>query len=610
MEVNLQHEDLLIQLRAKLNEEKIKLWESPYIATDGEITQSIKDLAGKYSNELSIDSETVLQALRELQLHSIERSKANAEFKETGFATFRVKATIPGEKPKMLKLQKKLQVMGSELIAVIAEEIGVAENRVKVIFNGKVINTSSSLEQQGVKNGALMMALVMAESPEEVKKEDTMYMEMKTVRDDATLLSEHADDFADDDEYMRLEDQSGKPVELPPAERRSLLVGLALHERGRAAAKQHDYSLALVLFLEADRQLSECRSSILKSVDNWAVLQLDVSWCYLCLRSLPHAGDAAARLASAEASFRDTYGEDHQRLIALKGSAANERVLLMRMYLLQGIVAYHQNKRAEAKSLLEKAEKELNELRVDENSVITLMELGWSRAAARAGLRAARGDTERAHHYLAARKAQRDKARDQHRLERQRRFLGMCMDGSAVSQQLVEALVGMGYARRLAAVALRNSNNHVAEAVRLIQEQPELLKDTDESSADSESISSDDSMVEPDNKLVAELEAMGYDPVEAKAALRMSRNHISGAVDRLVAGHGRVTTTNEDTGNPSTSSGADARKRQKLHKRDKRKDREEALRRLTSALKSEEDDYLDTSLTEEEEFLVQYKSLL
>lgn len=36
----------------------------------------------------------------------------------------------------------------------------------------------------------------------------------------------------------------------------------------------------------------------------------------------------------------------------------------MRLHLLQGIVAYHQNKRAEAKMLLEKAENELNELRV------------------------------------------------------------------------------------------------------------------------------------------------------------------------------------------------------------------------------------------------------
>lgn len=50
--------------------------------------------------------------------------------------------------------------------------------------------------------------------------------------------------------------------------------------------------------------------------------------------------------------------------------SANERVLFMRLYLLQGIVAYHQNNRAEAKRLLDKAEEEINALRVNNKTVI------------------------------------------------------------------------------------------------------------------------------------------------------------------------------------------------------------------------------------------------
>lgn len=116
--------------------------------------------------------------------------------------------------------------------------------------------------------------------------------------------------------------------------------------------------------------------------------------------------------------------------------------------------------------------------------------------------------------------------------------------------------------------------------------------------------------MEPDNKLVAELEAMGYDTEEAKTALRLSRNHISGAVDRLVAGGGKVVLS-DDPDNPSTSSGAVSKRKAKKHRREKRKkERELALRRLNAAIRTEEDDYLDTSLTEEEEFLAQYKSLL
>lgn len=38
----MKHEDLLIKLRAKLNEEKIKLWEPPFVQTDGVVPQSLQ----------------------------------------------------------------------------------------------------------------------------------------------------------------------------------------------------------------------------------------------------------------------------------------------------------------------------------------------------------------------------------------------------------------------------------------------------------------------------------------------------------------------------------------------------------------------------------------
>lgn len=44
MDDNLQHEDLLIKLRAKLNDNKIKLWEPPYYDTEVEITTELQVL--------------------------------------------------------------------------------------------------------------------------------------------------------------------------------------------------------------------------------------------------------------------------------------------------------------------------------------------------------------------------------------------------------------------------------------------------------------------------------------------------------------------------------------------------------------------------------------
>lgn len=129
-----------------------------------------------------------------------------------------------------------------------------------------------------------------------------------------------------------------------------------MHERGRSALKRNEINLALLLFLEADHefryvlfswiQLSciltflcicllrilvvnyatgilfrQCNSDLLKSVDNVALLQLDIVWCYLCLRSMSHIPDADRRLGLCEASLERSYGKNLERVQALKGTA-------------------------------------------------------------------------------------------------------------------------------------------------------------------------------------------------------------------------------------------------------------------------------------------------
>lgn len=88
-----------------------------------------QDLSAKYASALNLHENLVLQGLHELQLHSIERSKANEEFKETGCATLRVRATIPGEKPKVLKVVKPLKISGEELVTSISELLSASSNR-------------------------------------------------------------------------------------------------------------------------------------------------------------------------------------------------------------------------------------------------------------------------------------------------------------------------------------------------------------------------------------------------------------------------------------------------------------------------------------------------
>lgn len=72
----------------------------------------------------------------------------------------------------------------------------------------------------------------------------------------------------------------------------------------------------------------------------------------------------------------------------------------MRLHLLQAIVLYHRNRRPEALQLLKKAQDELQVLKVDDGSVLMLVELGYSTAEARLGLRATGGDVNRAANYI------------------------------------------------------------------------------------------------------------------------------------------------------------------------------------------------------------------
>lgn len=78
---------------------------------------------------MKIDSDIVLEGLYELQKHSIERLKANEEFEETGCATLRVKATITGERPRLIKILKPLSLKGEELISSVAELLDIDKKR-------------------------------------------------------------------------------------------------------------------------------------------------------------------------------------------------------------------------------------------------------------------------------------------------------------------------------------------------------------------------------------------------------------------------------------------------------------------------------------------------
>lgn len=67
--------------------------------------------------------------------------------------------------------------------------------RLKLISAGRVLKNDTSLANQGVKNAQQILAIVLAESPDEAQHQENKIKELETVKTDSKLL-------ASDDTYL------------------------------------------------------------------------------------------------------------------------------------------------------------------------------------------------------------------------------------------------------------------------------------------------------------------------------------------------------------------------------------------------------------------------
>ncbi|KAF5302202.1 hypothetical protein FQA39_LY10241 [Lamprigera yunnana] len=593
----LRADNITIQIRDKLQKDCVRLWQSPYYLPTGPSTENLIRLATDYSNSLNLPYDSCYTAITDLQALALDKLRQRDLYRASGIATLRIKMLTPSGAPEMVSQEISLKELGSELKLKILEKVQMRNEALKLIANGKVLQDTRTLFEQGILNGQQILALFLNESLTDVRESEQQYQEIEAVKEDTLLLA------SEDNDYMELEDQAGNPVRIPAHERRSLMIAMALHEKGRSALKKDNYSRALVFFLDADKEFSQCNSNVLNSVDNYALLDLDIAWCYLCLQSVNHLPEAYDRLKRCELVFEKSYGPNLERLIAVKGSTGNESVLFLRLHLLQAIVLFHQNKRQEAWKLFKKVEDELRVLKVDENSVTMLMELGYSAIEGRIGLRATHGDINLAANYInenrEKRAEHRKKAMAEKILQREQKKLGKCTDGNQyVNANFVKMLVDMGYNKEAARVALQKCNNVISDSIQYIQENP-----LPSSSHSSEVLSWINDLIpevsifcgKNDNPFNVQLAAAGFDEAMAKKALKMYQGDVMKAANELLASNGILNYNDDDEDDKDNK---------------KAKMKEEAFMRLSEDISTVDDDYLDLTLQQEELFLKEYMSLL
>ena len=182
---------------------------------------------------------------------------------------------------------------------------------------------------------------------------------------------------------------------------------------------------------------------------------------------------AAARLGRAKALLRELHGENLQRLAA-RDDAGQHRAIYVRLYLLQGGLAMSGGERADAASLLRKAEDLRRELTLgpqDAEKLCSLVALGLTEHAARASLLACGKDVERAATHALQRLATERARRTRRRIEHDwiHRY-GRTPYGSPVDHEALQQLIGCGYEEAVSAEALRRTENALEQAVSMLCE--------------------------------------------------------------------------------------------------------------------------------------------
>ncbi|KAK3782479.1 hypothetical protein RRG08_008336 [Elysia crispata] len=614
--------DLLVkQIRDFLNAEKVKLWLPPYTTSDKSKGECPDALIVKYSEKLGASPEEIAHILEELRLHALAKLDEREKFQSQGLATLRVRMAGPVSAEKASKkpmpLECKLNISGSELKDLVSTHYNISPFLLKMICRGRIITERQSLEDQEIKNGSDIMAILMTSSEAQIAGKEAEIAEVERARQSAEFLSARGDD--DDDFDIQIADQNGKPLALPIEEKKALTLAMALHEKGRAALRTHKFSLALPLFLEADAEFSKCSSQILNSVDNYAILCLDIVWCYWQLKNLDQLPNADIRLQASEAGFKRSYGEKMERLAALKGGTGTEQALLMRLYLLQGIVAFHKGDIREAGILFNRAEFVLTLLHVDDNSLNEIMLMGFSEREARLGLRTKNGNVPSAVDFIMEKRKEKEEINKKGKQAWQQRVrgkkLGKTVGGALVNVDHFDSLVSMDFPPGAAAEALRQADNSINLAIEIINTRPELLSLPD---PESKKIDISDDMIQ-------QVVSLGFEVEFARRALEFSRGSIQRAVDQLLRTGGILppphllastsasASSASDSASHTSASSSESEASGAEDKEMKRQQKQEEKANLKSFMSDISEDYydhLDLALVEERDILQTYKALI
>eukprot|EP01102_Stenamoeba_stenopodia_P007009 TRINITY_DN1956_c0_g1_i1.p1 TRINITY_DN1956_c0_g1~~TRINITY_DN1956_c0_g1_i1.p1 ORF type:complete len:433 (-),score=121.98 TRINITY_DN1956_c0_g1_i1:709-1905(-) len=359
------------------------------------------------------------------------------------------------------------QVTGLQLKQFIAAKSNVSTDGMRILISGKFVKDESLLSDQGVKpNSKLLIMATPATSSSttatttttssspssspstqpKVNEIDAVLAEARKVENWTATATELAtrEDGGPDQYYFELKDQMGRDVPIPPQDKRALILGMTLQEKARALSKDPTKTkLALELLVQADKEgFSKVAPQFLEVVDNYGLLCLDIAWAYFKLKDPGFLNDAVQRLSTARRCLEKAYGKDLERLVAIKGPDCTERVLYLRLEVLEGVLAYHYGNLPLAERHFEEAERQLNLYKVTYDDLLPLFAMGFGEKESRRAMRACGKDVTRASMYIFQKREEEqqkaEREEEQRREKREQRKYGKTANGSLVNLKLMK----------------------------------------------------------------------------------------------------------------------------------------------------------------------------
>ncbi|KAI3355564.1 hypothetical protein L3Q82_018391, partial [Scortum barcoo] len=585
------------KLKNQLKQEKIQLWNPPYTDDSNQPGQQhMQELAERYALLLALPVSEVGGALESIRAQAVKRGKGNKTFRETNVATLELLLPRDSKKDPKTKnyLETTLDVLVQEVMDRIAEEYGLKP--IKLILNGKNLSVDQRLDEQGVKNNSKKM-MVLKVTDAEWKQQQQSKEEEKTKRQNESIqrtqkgfqiLSERdGSEDPDTTPFLEIADQKGNPLKIPHKEKKALILAMGFHEKGRSLMKKKQFDNALCHLLQADQQFSKCGSALLTSVDNYAVLQLDIVWCYRALEALSCLDDGKSRLQRAEDCFQKCYGEQQQRLLMIKGNTGREEVLFLRLYLLQSLLSYIEGNDAQARHQLSKVESLYSRLCLDSEKMAQLMVLGFTEREARLGLRACQGDLQEAAIHISNQRQEREELKER---ERQKRSTRM---------EVISTLAELGFPRRDAARALHLTEGDVDKAYGILLDSNQAAQATNNNT---------EGAVSPEK--VEQLLYLGFERDVSEAALRLTGGDVQSATQLLLDNQGVLSPELLSASPPSTSSSSSLHSPSSEEPSTSSTADNELVNEVLEDISRHEEDYLDLTLEEESELIATMKSYL